>query len=233
MSAISAVFAVATMACGSDAFTAAESTDGGGDAATSSDGGSTDGNSPQLDGSQGCITPPPSKPALADEIPFCNAYAEISSRCGACEACRQENANSCSTLGSALSTAFRDGITACKDVVTCDQFIQVSTLGTNPCVTAFVLDGGATDAQLLAREGYCENCAGDAGLENCRQNYFGLTDGGPGLGGLMLVASDDIANNVARTCSTTCGAGLYVFCELGQFCNSAGKDHCGQSTLCN
>src|ERR1700690_4139306 len=106
---IAAVISSATAiveGCGSDSFTGTPSTDGG-----ANDGASTGDATPPQDAGgpvvDACVKPPS---VATEEQAFCDAYAEISTRCIDCLPCRQTNANGCEALGAALSAPLRDGI---------------------------------------------------------------------------------------------------------------------------
>ncbi|MEO7109750.1 MAG: hypothetical protein ABI183_04890 [Polyangiaceae bacterium] len=229
--AIAAVFPVTMMlveGCGSDSFTAAPSTDGGNEGATTDAAALQDGSGPTLDG---CVkAPTASDPTLQ---PFCDAFAEISSRCNDCDPCRQANANSCEAFGSALSAAMQRGVVACKDQIECSQFESQSGLPSNPCVAAYIVDAGPTPAQVSAATAYCGNCpaAADSGVDYC-DSYFGGGDAG-GIGGITLVSSDAIAAKIAQNCNGCLPADYVLICSLElEFCPVATKNHCPNSGLC-
>jgi hypothetical protein len=169
-------------------------------------------------------------PTAADPSlqPFCEAYAEISTRCIDCLPCRQTNANGCEALGAALSAPLRDGIVACKDTIACSALESQVGFVQDPCVVAYILDGGVTNTQIQAGATYCAKCAGDAGtpeFADCEANYFGLADGGPNApGSLTLVASDDVATTITKDCTSCDVAGGYGLCTVLYFCSAAGKD---------
>lgn len=236
--AISAVFSSAfaiAEGCGSDSFTAMPSTDGG-----------TEGSVGETDAASDAKSPSDAAPADVDACvkpltaadptlqPFCNAYADISTRCLDCAGCRQTNENGCEALGGALSGPLRDGIVACKDTIACDALESQVGFVQDPCVVAHILDGGLTPAQSAAQAAYCTKCGGDAGTQeraDCPANYFGQSDGGSGApGGITLVASDDVATAITNGCGN---CGDYELCTVFYFCFAAGKDTCPNSNaLC-
>jgi hypothetical protein len=236
--AISAVFSGAfaiAEGCGSDSFTSSPSTDGGGEGSAATDASQDAG--PQDSGPSvvvdACVKPPTA--ADLSLQPFCDAYAEISSRCLDCASCRQSNATACEGLGATLSASLRSGIVACKDTIACSALESQVGFVQDSCVVAHLLDGGVTNTQILAQTTYCTTCGGDAGTPeyaDCEQNYFGQPDGGSNApGAIVLVSSDDVASAIKKNCGNCAG---YGGCSVFYFCIGAGKDTCtGSNALCH
>ena len=221
---ISALFlggAAIDAGCGSDSFTPSASTDAGvGDEA--GDAGSAEA---EVSDAAGCVVAPSGVPAA--DVAFCNAFAAISSRCGACEDCRKENAESCATFGDQLSTAARNAIVACADEIGCTEFEQQTPFVQDTCILGYLFDAGPTPAQVGAKDAYCSHCAdaGGNGGENCT-SYFGELDGSAGIGAFVLFSNDEIANAIATGCRSCDGLTYPFLCEYPAFCKGVPKDVC-------
>ena len=200
--------------CGSDSFTSDTSTDGGSDGAAATDGSTADGNADS--GAPGCLTPPTAVPDA--DVAFCQAFAEVYSRCGSCEECRQKDVNNCASFGDAFSDAFKTAMIACKDTYDCND-LQVQSLGSSPCVGNIVNNAAPTLAQQGAKTAYCNACA-DAGSDMPCDFFFGLPDGGATSGTAILYMSDGLATDLGAQCANHCGQLSYLVCEGIHVCSA-------------
>lgn len=227
--------ALAPLACSSADFeTASDSGTTGGDGSTTDSGvgGDTTGGG---DTTPGCILPPT---ATGTETDFCNAVADVYSRCGNCESCRQSNANNCIQFGDGISVAYKKAFAACKDVVSCGDY---TAWASDPCVVAQLQTATWSAKQLEARDKYCATCI----TQKFECDHFfdiasGGTDAGPdagsgGLGGFVALGNDTTAQAVIDKCISAgfdCSPIGFGLCSATAFCDPMPKDACG-SKFCN
>lgn len=226
--AVSCGFAAAEAACGSDQFTAGQSTDDGGtgggpDGASVGDSGSA---SDAGDAGTACIVPPAGD---LGETAFCQAYAAIATRCLDCDPCWQVNANNCGVYGKGLSDAFKNAIVTCQGQIRCDEFESQVGMVSNTCVQPYFLDAGVTTAQLAAAGSYCDVCtdAGMAAGASC-PSFFQSSDGDGGFGDLVLLSSDPLVDKIDTDCdkASACSPAGFFVCSTISFCGSIPKDVC-------
>ncbi|MEO8874267.1 MAG: hypothetical protein ABI461_01665 [Polyangiaceae bacterium] len=221
----------ALVACGSDSFTASESTDGGDEAASS--GGDSGGSD---SGAVGCLVVPSAVPA--NDVAFCNAFAHVYDECGSCETCRQSDVNNCVAYGDSFSEGFKSAIVSCQDSLTNCNALQSQTFGGSPCLDNAVRSATPSNAAMAVKNAYCTTCqpavTGDAGVTaehiSCA-DFFKLPDGGSTAATGLLYVGDSIANDVKTNCTglLTCGSGAFALCLGNQLCN--GK-HAVPKTTC-
>jgi hypothetical protein len=235
LASLAILFALSPLACSSADFTTA-----GDDSGTSGDGSSTDsgvggGDTSTNDTTPGCILPPA---ATGTETDFCNAVADVYSRCGNCEPCRQNNANNCIQFGDGISAAYKKAFVACKDSLTCGDF---AAWAGDPCIKA-QLEGATWSAkQLEAKDKFCATCT--AQKFEC-DHFFDLAgvggDAGPDggtfdLGGFVALANDTSVQNMIDHCIAAgidCTAIGFALCTASAFCDPMPHDACG-SKFCN
>jgi hypothetical protein len=228
--AISAVFlggfAIAE-GCGSDSFTASPSTDGGSASDSGSDTAVSGGDAGVEAAAPGCLTAPANVPA--SDVAFCNAFAEIYSNCGSCEACRLEDVDNCAAIGDTLSDSFKSALVACKDTLSCDD-LQTQDLSHSDCLTQQAHLATPTTQQLAVKTAYCDGC-GDAGSDLSCDDFFFLPDGGGSIATAVLDMNDTVAGTVATKCGKSCGTIAFEICEAIYYCGTAPKTQCSQG-LC-
>ncbi len=230
--AIAAVFPLAvTIAegCGSDSFTAKPSTDGGNASDSGSDtavSGGDSGDSAEA-AAPGCLTAPTN--VQASDVAFCNAFAEIYSNCGSCEACRLEDVDNCAAIGDTFSDSFKSALVACKDTLSCDD-LQTQNLSHSDCLTQQAHLATPTGPQIAVKTAYCNGC-GDAGSDLSCDDFFFLPDGGGTVATAVLDMNDTVAATVSTRCGKSCGTFAFEICEAIYYCGSAPKTQCSQG-LC-
>jgi hypothetical protein len=224
-----ALVALAPLACSSANFDTASNdtgaTDGGGDTFSGSD---------TTDGTKGCVVPPA---ATGSETDFCNAVADVYSRCGNCEPCRQANANNCIQFGDGISEGYKKAFVACKDTLTCGDF---AAWGGDPCILAQLQSATWSAKQNAVRDKYCSMCT--AQKFECDHFFdFGASgDAGPDagqdtLGAFVALGNDTTAQNILDHCFASaidCNPIAFALCTAGAFCDPMPHDACG-SKFCN
>jgi hypothetical protein len=215
---------VAVEACGSDSFTSAPSTDGGGEG--SAETGTPDNEAGGAD--SGCLAVPAG--LQPGDVAFCDAFAEVYDRCGSCESCRQTDVSNCAEFSAALSDSYKAAIVACKDTLSCDN-LQSQNLSSD-CITKQFSSAAPTAEQTTVKNAYCAKCTDiDAGDLPC-DDFFFQADGGASAGAAVLLVSDPIAADIKTACVDLgiCGAAGFYVCAGNQLCN--GKDK-GPTTACS
>jgi hypothetical protein len=226
-----ALAASCAAACSSSNFETAPSSDSGASVdGTTDDTGGTGGDTgagSETDGSKPlCVIPPT---AVGGEGSFCQFEAELFSRCGQCEACRQTNLNGCVQLGDALSATFKSALLACKDVIACGDY---TTYVNDPCVHEKLLGATLTAAQKAAKDDYCAKCPSN--VQECA-SFFDVSggDAGPdagvrGIGAFVLISDDAVVKNITTKCSggLNCNPYVYELCSGGKVCDATAPDAC-------
>jgi hypothetical protein len=216
------VVVIACLGCSSSEFQTAAGEDAAGtDTATTGDTATGPDTTKPL-----CVTPPT---ATVGETAFCNFEAELFSRCGQCESCRQTNLNGCVQFGDALSKAFKEALIACKDVMACGDY---TTYANDKCVQEKLAAAVPTDKQKAAKDAYCTKCPTNA--DECAHFFdFSKADAGPdagarGIGEVVMIASDDIVQLITDGCGggIGCNPALYGACSIGKFCGKTAPDAC-------
>jgi len=219
-----AFLALSSLACSSADFETAS------DSGTSSDTSAGDGSG---DSAPGCILPPA---ATGTETDFCNAVADVYSRCGNCEACKQSNANNCIQFGDAISDAYKKAFVACKETISCGDY---AAWAGDPCVVAQLQTATWSAKQIAVKDKYCSTCPAQA-FECAHFFDFGGGDAGAdagssGLGAFVALGNDTTAQNILDKCVSAgfdCSAVGFGLCSAGPFCDPMPREACG-SKFCN
>jgi hypothetical protein len=232
-----AFVSLAPLACSSADFTTTNDDSGtnGDGSSNDSGGGDTSGGGEGGDTTPGCILPPA---ATGGETEFCDAVADVYSRCGNCEACRQANANNCIQFGDGISVAYKKAFVACKDTLTCGDF---AAWASDPCIVTQLQSATWSAKQTEAHDKYCATCT--AQKYEC-DHFFDIGGGGGdagadagtgGLGGFVALGNDTTAQAIIDKCISAgfdCTAIGFGLCSATAFCDPMPHDACG-SKFCN
>jgi hypothetical protein len=225
--ALVALSPLSLLACSSADFQTADN-----DSGTTGDGtaGDTGGGG---DTTPGCILPPA---ATGTETEFCNAVADVYSRCGNCEACKQSNANNCIQFGDGISAAYKKAFVACKNDINCGDY---SAWAGDPCIKAQLQSATWSAKQNEVKDAYCTTCPAQA-FECAHFFDFSGADAGADagsseLGAFVALGSDTTAQAILDKCISAgfdCTAIGFGLCSAGAFCDPMPHEACG-SKFCN
>ena len=139
-------------------------------------------------------------------------------------------------LGDSLSIAFKGALDACESQIPCGDY---STYGSDPCVAANLTKSTKSTAQIAAATTYCSKCGTTTTVTSCVNGFFQppQPDGGAaGVGYLVLLSSDAIAESIATNCSGTAAcpaADVYELCAVAEFCKTQQPDACNKTGYCS